>query len=63
VLGEEVYEGRLGVQTEGVIGEVDGVEFGEREEGGKEVRERLRDLREQSSGEDIGEVGDLYTLR
>lgn len=44
VLGEEVDEGRLGVEAEGVIGKVDGVEVGEGEERGEKGGERLRDL-------------------
>jgi hypothetical protein len=38
VLGEEVDERGNGVQAESVVGEVDGVELGEGEEGGDEVR-------------------------
>lgn len=59
VLGEEVDEGRLGVEAEGVVGEVDGVEVGQREEGGEEGGERLRDLGEEAAREDVGEVGNL----
>ena len=59
MLGEEVDEGRLGVEAEGVVGEVDGVEVGEGEERGEEGGERLRDLGEETAGEDVGEVGDL----
>jgi hypothetical protein len=59
VLGEEVDEGRDGVEAEGVVGEVDGVELGEREQRGEEVRQRGRDLGEKTRREDVGEVGDL----
>jgi hypothetical protein len=37
VLGEEVYQGCLGVQPESIVGEVDGVELRKREERGKKV--------------------------
>jgi hypothetical protein len=45
VLREEVDERGNGVQPESIVGEVDGVEFGKREEGGDKVRQRWRDLR------------------
>lgn len=44
MLGEEVDERGNRVQAEGVVGKVDGVKFGEGEEGGDEVGERRRDL-------------------
>jgi hypothetical protein len=59
VLGEELYEGRLGVEAEGVVGEVDGVKVWEREQRRKEVGEGGWYFGEQASREDVGEVCDL----
>lgn len=59
MLGEEVDERGLRVEAEGVVGEVDGVEVREGEEGGEEGGEGLWDLREEAAREDVGEVGDL----
>ena len=39
--GEESDEGGLGIEAEGVVVQIDGVEFGKGEEGGKEGREGL----------------------
>ena len=42
--GEESNEGGLRVKAEGVVVEVDGVEFREVENGGEERRQRFGDL-------------------
>lgn len=57
--GKEGNEGRLGVQAEGVVVKVDGVELGEVEDRGEEGGESFGDLVKESAGEDIGEVCDL----
>ena len=44
MLREEVDERGYSVEAESVVGEIDGVEFGEGEERGDEVGERGRDL-------------------
>ena len=56
---QECDQGCLGVQTEGVVVEVDGVEVREVEDRGKEERKRFGDLVEEATGEDVGEVGNL----
>jgi hypothetical protein len=50
------------VQTKSIVVQVDGVEFRTLQESGKEGVESGRDLREESSGEEIGEVGDAEGL-
>lgn len=57
VAGEEIDEGRLRVEAEGVVAQVDGVQVGQSEEGGQEGGERLGDLVEEPGCEDVGEVG------
>lgn len=57
MLAQEVDEGRLGVEAEGIVAEVDGVEVLEGEEGGQEGGEGRGDLGEEARGEDVGEVG------
>jgi hypothetical protein len=57
--GKEGNEGRLGVQAEGVVVKVDGVELGEVEDRGEEGGKSFGDLVKESAGEDIGEVCDL----
>jgi hypothetical protein len=44
VLGKEVDERGYGVQTESVVGEIDGVKFGEGKKRGDKVGERGRDF-------------------
>ena len=57
--GQEGHQGRLGVEAEGVIVQVDGVEFRKVENGGEEVGEGFGDFVKESAGEDIGKVRDL----
>lgn len=57
--GEEGDKGSLGVEAESVVVEVYRVQLGEVEDGGKEGGKSLGDLVEQTTGKDIGEVGNL----
>lgn len=59
VCGEESHEGRLDVQAECIVVEVDSGELGEVEDGGQEGRDGVGDFAQESAGEDVGEVGDL----
>lgn len=59
VLGEESDKRSVGVDAKRVIAEVDGVEFGEVEDGCEERREGLGNLVEEATGEDVGKVGNL----
>lgn len=59
VCGEEGHEGRLDVQAECIVVEVDSGELGEVEDGGQEGRDGVGDFAQESAGEDVGEVGDL----
>jgi len=59
VRGEEGNEGRDRVETEGVVGEGEGVEVGQLEAGFEEGVEGGGDLGEEARGEDVGEVGFL----
>lgn len=59
VCGEEGDEWRLCVEAKSVVVEVDGVELGEVQDGGKEGGKGLWDFVEKATGEDIGEVGNL----
>lgn len=59
VLAEEIDEGRLGVEAEGVVAEVDGVQVLQGEERGEEGGEGGGDLGEEARGENVGEVGGL----
>lgn len=56
---EERDEGRLGVETEGVVVQIDGMQVRQVEDGGEKGGEGLGNLVEQTAGEDIGEVRDL----
>lgn len=57
--GEESHERGLGVETEGVVVEVDGGEVGMVQDSGENGRDAGGNLVEQSTGEEIGEVGRL----
>jgi hypothetical protein len=61
VRSQEGDQGRLGVEAEGVVVEVDGVEVREVEDRGEEGGERVGDLAEEAAGEDVGQVGNLQT--
>lgn len=54
--GEESHERGLGVETEGVVVEVDGGEVGMVQDSGENGRDAGGNLVEQSAGEEIGEV-------
>jgi hypothetical protein len=62
VLGEELYERSLCVETESVVGEIDGVEVWEREESTEEMLKCRGDFREEAGCEDVCEVCDLRRL-
>lgn len=49
--------------AEGIVGEVERSEVGEREERGAEEAEGLGDLGDEAAGEDVGKVGDLRDAR
>jgi hypothetical protein len=49
----------LDVQPKGIVIQVDSVELGKVEDGGEQRRDGVRDLAQESAGEDIGEVCDL----
>ena len=57
--GEESHERRLNVQAESIVVQVDSGEFGEVEDRGQERGDSVGDLAQESTGEDVGEVGDL----
>ena len=57
--GEESHERRLNVQAESIVVKVDSVEFGEVENRGQERGDGVGNLAQESTGEDVGEVGDL----
>lgn len=59
VRSEESDEGRLRVQAESVVVQVDRVEVWQVEDGGQEVRDGVGDLAQEAAGEDVGEVRDL----
>lgn len=59
---EKGDEGRLGVEAEGVVVEVDRVEVRQVEDGGEQGGERLGDFVQEAAGEDVGEVCDLVSL-
>jgi hypothetical protein len=56
---EEGDQGRLRVETEGVVVEVDCVELRKIEDRGEERGKRFGDLAEKAAGEDVGKVGNL----
>ena len=62
VLGEELNERSLCVEAEGVVGQINGVEVGEREESTEEMLKCRRDFREEAGCEDVCEVCDLRHL-
>ena len=57
MLGEEIDEGADGVEAEGVVAQIDGVQVWALEEGGEEGGEGGWDLGEEAGGEDVGEFG------
>lgn len=57
--GEESHERRLNVQAESIIVQIDSVEVGEVEDRGQERGDGVGNLAQESTGEDVGEVGDL----
>lgn len=56
---EECDERRLSVETKSVVVQVNRVEIRQVEDGREQVGERLRDLAQETAGEDVGEVCDL----
>ena len=56
---EEGDQRRDGVEPEGVVAEVDGVQGGAGAQRGEQRGQRGRDLGQQPRGEDVGEVGAL----
>jgi len=62
VSGKERDQRGLGVETEGVVVEVDRVELWEVKNRRQQRRERLGDLVEQTAREDVGQIGNLYPL-
>jgi hypothetical protein len=63
VLGEKFDEGRLCVEAEGVVGEVDSVEVGKGEESAEEMLQCGWDFGEKAGCEDVCEVCDLRDLQ
>jgi hypothetical protein len=63
VLSEESDQRGLRVQAEGIVVKVDGVKLGKVEDGGKERGKRLGNFVEETSGEDVGKVGNLTGYR
>ncbi len=59
MLAQERDERPRGVEAEGVVAEVHGVEMREGQAGGEQRGEGGRDLGEEAGGEDVGEDGDL----
>lgn len=59
MVGQEGNERSYGVEPKSVVVQVDSVELGEVEDGGKEVGKRFGDLVEKSTGEDVGKVRNL----
>lgn len=56
---EEGDDGFRAAPSEGVVGQVERLERGRVGERVAQRRQSLRDLRDESTGEDVGEVGDL----